>query len=178
MAAQTQAPLRIASDEAPAASPPWALIAGVIGGTLALLVAGVLALIAIVVVGGFVMGMLTFMLAAQPEPPPPALFAAPAYTTAAPVVAAAPAPSLRIAVNQTGRKSFEVVNLSNRDYTNVTIVMNGEFQYRLKKLKNNAGDAMRYANFRSRRDGSEPGRSDRLRSMVITSDQGRWSQSF
>ena len=49
---------------------------------------------------------------------------------------------------------------------------------RLKKLKANAGDSMRFANFRSRRTGAEPDRKVRLRSLSVTSDQGSFARSF
>ena len=86
--------------------------------------------------------------------------------------------SLRLAVNKTSSKSFEVVNLSSTPYTNVTVVLNGEYQYRLKKLAPNAGDSMRYANFVSRRTGQEPKGKTKLQSLAISADQGSFAKNF
>jgi hypothetical protein len=102
-----------------------------------------------------------------------------------PMVAGEPGPSpkpdaarsLHIAVNYSGGKSMEIVNLSKNDYTNVTLVVNDEYQYRVKKLKGNAGDFMRFSSFVSRRTGAEAKKID-MKSIVITADQGTYSRTF
>lgn len=86
--------------------------------------------------------------------------------------------SLRLAVNKKGSKAFEVVNLSSTPYTNVTVVLNGEYQYRLKKLAPNAGDSMRYGNFVSRRTGQEPTGKTKLQSLAVSADQGSFAKYF
>ncbi|MEZ4322987.1 MAG: hypothetical protein R3F61_36310 [Myxococcota bacterium] len=87
------------------------------------------------------------------------------------------AKSLHVAVKYSGGKSMEVVNLSKTDYTNVTVVINDEYQYRLKKLKANAGDFMRFSSFILRRTGAEGKKID-VKTVSITADQGTYTRSF
>lgn len=87
-------------------------------------------------------------------------------------------PPLRLAVKYTGGKNMEVVNLGTRDYTNVTMVINDEYQYRLKKLKGNAGDYIRFKSFVSRRTGAEAKGKIKMRKIVISADQGVYSRTW
>lgn len=92
--------------------------------------------------------------------------------------AGAPDPSpLRLRVVYEGGKSFEVVNLSGTTYTDVTVVLNGAWQYRLKRLPGGKGDVMRFGNFRSLKTGEELKRT-KLRTITIRAAQGSYSQSF
>ena len=99
-------------------------------------------------------------------------------------VAAGPSPApsgpakLRLAVNWNGGRNMEVVNLGTKDYTNVTMVINDEYQYRLKKLKGNAGDFVRFKSFISRRTGAEAKGKLEMRKIVITADQGSYSRTW
>ena len=140
---------------------------------------GIVAVIAalastVVVLAAALIAVLLFT--ASPDEMPPIVTSP--VTTMTTGTRTAVAPPLDITVNVTGKKTFEVVNLSKRDYTNVTVVMNGEYQYRLKKLNASAGDSMRYGNFVSRRSGAPPTRKVRLSSLTIQADQGSWSRRF
>jgi hypothetical protein len=85
---------------------------------------------------------------------------------------------LRLAVNWNGGRNMEVVNLGTADYTNVTMVINDEYQYRLKKLKGNAGDFVRFKSFVSRRTGAEAKGKIDMKKIVITADQGIYSRTW
>lgn len=86
-------------------------------------------------------------------------------------------PPLRLRVVYTGGKSFEVVNLSSTTYTGVTVILNGQWQYKLKRLPGGKADVMRFGNFRSLKTGEEL-RKTKLRSITIRAAQGSYSQSF
>ena len=85
--------------------------------------------------------------------------------------------SLRLKVVYDGGRNFEVVNLSGTTYTNVTVILNGEWQYKLKRLPGGKADSMRFASFRSLKTGEEL-KNTKLRSVAITAAQGSYSQSF
>ncbi|MCB9678237.1 MAG: hypothetical protein H6737_24260 [Alphaproteobacteria bacterium] len=152
------------------------LLAAAVFGTGMLGVIGVLAVVATVLIG-----LLGSMLLLSVEPDPGPVFVEPVAAAVEPSsVAVAPPPvaaaaGLDLAVKVTGRKTFELVNLSKQDYTNVTVVLNGEYQYHLKKLVGNAGDSMRYGNFVSRRTGAAPSGKEAIHSVFVKSDQGSWS---
>ncbi len=110
-----------------------------------------------------------------PEPPPVATASTPRPPGPAPEPAAA---GLKLAVKYGGGKSFELVNLSTRNYTNVTVLVNDEYQYRLKKLKANAGDFMRLHSFISRKTGAEASKKLRMKKIHVKCDQGTYSRTF
>ncbi len=87
-------------------------------------------------------------------------------------------PPLRLAVKWNGGRNMEVVNLSKGDYTNVTMVINDEYQYRLKKLKANAGDFIRFKSFVSRRTGAEAKGKLDMKKIWISADQGSYSRTW
>lgn len=107
----------------------------------------------------------------------PCVCAAPEETPAA---AAAPSPKangLRLRVVYKGGRTLEVVNLSSTTYTGVTVLLNGEYQYQLKRLPAGKTDVMRYGSFRSTRTGKEL-KKGKLQSVRITAKQGAYSQTF
>ncbi|MEZ4321724.1 MAG: hypothetical protein R3F61_29890 [Myxococcota bacterium] len=177
-----------ATEEVPAPAPAadsgsggMGLLIGLVAGALVAVLMAIAGVV-VLVFGTLLLGMATWVSLAVPEPPPPyEIAAAPHDTAPVAAVAAAPSPAaspLKLAVNVTGKKTFELVNLSQSDYTNVTVVLNGEYQYRVKKLVRNAGDSMRYGNFVSRRTGAEPDRKVELKSIQVTTDQGSWSRTL
>lgn len=106
--------------------------------------------------------------AAQPEPRPGSVIPEPAEPDGA---------SLNVRVVHDGGKSFEVVNLSSVTYTDVTVVINGEWKYQLKRLPAGKGDVMRYGNFRSMKTGEEL-RKGKLQTVTVRARQGSYTQSF
>ena len=86
-------------------------------------------------------------------------------------------PPLQIQVKDPGGRRFEVMNLSNREYTNVTITVNDEYVYSLRKLKERAGDSISVGSFTSKKNGSELKKGE-MKRMYIRSDQGVWSGTF
>lgn len=84
---------------------------------------------------------------------------------------------LNVTVKYSGGKSFELVNLSKNEYTGLEILVNGEYQYRLKRLPPNSGDFVRLSSFVSRTTGAEP-KGVKVERVQITADQGTYSRSF
>jgi len=87
-------------------------------------------------------------------------------------------PPLNVTVKYSGGRSFELINLSQTQYTGLTLVINGEYQYRLKRLPAGGKDNIRLVTFVSRRTGEELKPKLGMKSLTVTADQGSWSKSF
>ncbi|MBW2255833.1 MAG: hypothetical protein JRI25_14715 [Deltaproteobacteria bacterium] len=87
-------------------------------------------------------------------------------------------PPLNVTVKYSGGRSFELINLSQTQYTGLTLVINGEYQYRLKRLPAGGNDNIRLVTFVSRRTGEELKPKLGMNSLTVTADQGAWSKSF
>jgi hypothetical protein len=106
----------------------------------------------------------------------PAPRPAPRAAVATPSPVSEGAPALNVTAKYSGGRTFELMNLSTLEYTNLVLVANGEYQYRLKRLPPGSSDNMRLVSFVSRQNGQEL--KDDLKSIAIRSDQGSWSKGF
>ena len=86
-------------------------------------------------------------------------------------------PPLQLQVKDPDGRRFELMNLSNTEYTNVTITVNDEYVYSLKRLKERAGDSISVGSFTSKKNGSELKKGE-MKRMYIRADQGVWSSTF
>lgn len=84
---------------------------------------------------------------------------------------------LNVAVKYSGGKSFELVNLSNTTYTGLSLVVNNEFQYGLKKLPKKSADNIRMSTFVSRKTGASA-KKVKIKTIYVSADQGTYSRSF
>jgi len=87
-------------------------------------------------------------------------------------------PPLNVTVRYSGGRSFELINLSKTQYTGLTLVINGEYQYRLKRLPPGGNDSIRLVSFVSRSNGEEMKPKVGMKTLTVTADQGSWSKSW
>lgn len=84
---------------------------------------------------------------------------------------------LHVAVKYNGGKNFELVNQSSQEYTELHLVVNGDYEHQIKRLPPKAGDFVRLSAFVSRTTGEE-GRGITMETLEITADQGTFSREF
>jgi hypothetical protein len=85
------------------------------------------------------------------------------------------------------KNSFELINMGDSDLTGLTVMLNGEFKYRLPvPLRPNKPDSIKLASARSIKTGDrmhDPGAPPFIKAKVVTKivvrcDQGSWQKSF